>query len=185
MKDSQIIALYWNRSEHAITATNQKYGSYCFAIAEHILKDQQDSEECVNDTWLQAWNAIPPHKPGRLRSFLAKITRNLALNRLKARKAEKRGGGEISLVLEELAECLADAKDTETEVAAKELADCINQFVHTLSERDCNIFLRRYFYVESVAEIAGKYGLKESNVLMILSRTRKKLKKHLKQEGYL
>lgn len=185
MKDSQIIELYWNRSERAITETNQKYGPYCFAIADHILRNQQDSEECVNDTWLQAWNAIPPQKPGKLRSFLAKITRNLALNSLKARNAEKRGGGELNLVLDELAECLADSKDTETEVAAKELANCINQFAHTLSERDCNIFLRRYFYVESVAEIAKKYGVKESNVLMILSRTRKKLKHYLRQEGYL
>lgn len=185
MKDSQIVALYWQRSERAITETNQKYGPYCFAVAENILEDQQDSEECVNDTWLRAWNAIPPQKPEKLRSFLAKITRNLALNKLKARKAAKRGSGEMNLVLDELTECLADSKNTETEFAAKELADCINRFAHTLSERDCNIFLRRYFYVESVAEIAKKYCVKESNVLMILSRTRKKLKNYLQQEGYL
>lgn len=184
MEDSKIIELYWQKNENAIKETNSKYGAYCFAIADNILHNREDSEECVNDTWLKAWNAIPPQKPTKLQIFLAKITRNLSFNRFNARSAEKRGGGEIILVLDELAECLASESDVESEYMAKELCQCIRKFVRTLPERDGNVFVRRYFFTEPVADISKRYGLTENNVMVILSRTRTKLKTHLIKEGF-
>ena len=184
MEDNQIIELYWQKNVDAISETASKYGAYCFAIAENILHNTEDSEECVNDTWLHAWNAIPPQKPNVLRIFLAKIARNLAFNRFNARNAEKRGGGEIALVLDELGECLGGA-DTEAAYEAKELRQCIRHFVRSLPEREGNVLARRYFYAEPVADIARRYGLTENNVMAILSRTRRKLKAHLLKEGYL
>lgn len=185
MEDSQILALYWEKDPEAISATADKYGAYCSAIAKNILRHAEDVEECVNDTWLHAWNAIPPQRPKVLRMFLAKITRNLSFDRLNAQKAQKRGEGEIVLVLDELAECLGGGTDTEEEYAAKELGQCIGRFVRALPERDGNIFVRRYFFAEFIADIAKRYGLSESHVTVILSRTRKKLKAHLLKEGYL
>ncbi len=185
MEDSQIIALYWQRNTAAIEETNKKYGSYCFSVAEHILQNNQDAEECVNDTWLRAWNAIPPQKPAKLSSFLAKIIRNLALDRYTARCAEKRGGGELALVLEELAQCIPAACDVAREYEYKELVTAIQKFAFTLPKRECNVFLRRYFYTEAVAEIAGRYGLSQNHVLVMLSRTRRKLRKFLEKEGFL
>jgi len=185
MEDSRIIALYWQKSADAISESNRKYGAYCFTIANNILHNNEDSEECVNDTWLNAWNAMPPQKPGKLRAFFARITRNLSFNRYEARTAEKRGGGEIGLVLDELAECLASESDVEAEYEGKELGRCIDRFVSSLPERDGNVFMRRYFFTEPVALIAQRYGLTENNVMVILSRTRKKLKQELIKEGYI
>lgn len=184
MEDYKIVALYWKKDENAINETSRKYGAYCFAIADNILHNKEDSEECVNDTWLKAWNAMPPQRPTKLQIFLAKITRNLSFNRFNARSAEKRGGGEIILVLDELAECLASETDIASEYEAKELGQCIRSFVRLLSERDGNIFVRRYFFTESISQIARKYGLTENNIMVILSRTRKKLKVHLVKEGF-
>jgi RNA polymerase sigma-70 factor (ECF subfamily) len=184
VEDGKIVELYWQKNENAIKETNRKYGAYCFAIADNILHNKEDSEECVNDTWLNAWNAIPPQKPTKLRLFLAKITRNLSFNRFNARSAEKRGGGEIALVLDELAECLACESDVVSEYEVRELGRCIQKFVRTLPERDGNVFVRRYFFTESVAQIAKKYGLTENNVRVILSRTRAKLKTYLIKEGF-
>ena len=184
MEDNQIIELYWKKNADAISETADKYGAYCFAIAENILHNAEDSEECVNDTWLRAWNAIPPQKPSAFRIFLAKITRNLAFNRFNARNAEKRGGGEIALVLDELGECLGGA-DAEAAYEAKELRQSIRNFVRALPEREGNVLVRRYFFAEPVADIAKRYDLSENNVMVILSRTRKKLKAHLLKEGYL
>ena len=184
LEDNQIVELYWQKNADAISETAGKYGAYCFAIAENILHNTEDSEECVNDTWLHAWNAIPPQKPNVLRMFLAKITRNLAFNRFNVRNAEKRGGGEVALVLDELGECLGGA-DAEAAYEAKELRQCIRRFVRALPEREGNVLVRRYFFAESVAGIAKRYGLSENNVMVILSRTRGKLKAHLLKEGYL
>ena len=184
MEDDEIIELYWQRNADAISETAGKYGAYCFAIAEHILHNAEDSEECVNDAWLRTWNAIPPQRPAALRVFLAKITRNLAVNRFHARNAEKRGGGEIALVLDELGECLGGA-DAEAAFEARELRQCIRHFVRSLPEREGNVLVRRYFFAEPAADIAKRYGLSENNVMVILSRTRKKLKAHLLKEGYL
>ena len=185
MEDKQIIELYWQKNADAISETADKYGAYCLAIAENILHNAEDSEECVNDTWLRAWNAIPPQRPGALRMFLAKITRNLAFNRFHARNAEKRGGGETALVLDELGECLGGGADTEAAYEAKELRQCIRHFVRSLPEREGNVLVRRYFFADPVADIAKRYGLSENNVMVILSRTRRKLKAHLLKEGYL
>ena len=184
MEDSQIIELYFRRKEEAIKETDNKYGSYCFSIAENILHNTEDSEECVSDTWLKAWNAIPPGRPTVLRMFLAKITRNLSFNRFHARNAEKRGGGEIHLVLEELAECIANESDTESEYIAKELEQSIRSFVRKLPEREGNVFVRRYFFTEPIAMIAKRYHMTENYVMVSLSRTRGKLKAHLSKEGY-
>ena len=184
MDDNRIIELYWSRNENAIKETNLKYGNYCFTVADNILHNREDSEECINDTWLHAWNALPPQKPARLRIFLAKITRNLSFNRFNAQAAQKRGCGEINLVLDELAECIASESDVENEYAAKELGECIQKFVRTLSEQDGNVFIRRYFFTEPVKVIAQRYSLTENNVCVILSRTRKKLKAHLIKEEF-
>ena len=185
MEDQQIVELYWQKNADAISETSSKYGAYCFTIADCILHSTEDSEECVNDTWLHAWNAMPPQRPNVLRMFLARITRNLSVNRFNARSAEKRGGGEMILVLDELADCLAGETNVEAEYEARELEECIRRFVRGLPERDGNVFVRRYFFTEPVAVIAKRYGLTESNVTVILSRTRKKLRLKLAKEGYL
>lgn len=184
MDDSRIIELYWQKNAAAVTETDHKYGAYCFSIANNILHNKEDAEECVNDTWLNAWNAIPPQKPCKLQMFLAKITRNLAFNRFNARTAKKRGGGEITLVLDELAECLASESDVENTFELRELGQHIRLFVRELPKRDGNVFVRRYFFTEPIAAIAKRYNLTENNVMVILSRTRKKLKAHLMKEGY-
>ena len=184
MEDQRIIELYWSRSTEAIQQTAHKYGAYCFSIADRILHSKEDAEECVNDTWLRAWNSIPPHKPQRLSLFLAKITRNLSFNRFQAKSAEKRGGGEMDLVLDELAECLACETDVVAAYEAKELGQSIRRFVSSLPERESNVFLRRYFFAEPISEIAKRLRITENHVMVILSRTRKKLKSQLIKEGY-
>ena len=185
MEDRQIVELYWQKNADAISETSSKYGAYCFTIADRILHSTEDSEECVNDTWLHAWNAMPPQRPNVLRMFLARITRNLSVNRFNARSAEKRGGGEMILVLDELADCLAGETNVEAEYEARELEECIRRFVRGLPERDGNVFVRRYFFTEPVTTIAGRYSLTENNVAVILSRTRMKLRAKLAKEGYL
>lgn len=185
MEDRQIIELYWQRNADAISETASKYGAYCFQVADNILHDAEDSEECVNDTWLRAWEAMPPGRPDVLRMFLAKITRNLSFDRFRARNTKKRGSGETVLVLDELEECLAGRTDVQTAYEGKELGQCIRRFVRGLSWRDGNVFVRRYFFTEPVSAIAGRYGLTENNVMVILSRTRKKLRLELMKEGYL
>lgn len=185
MEDSQIIELYWRKNADAISETADKYGAYCFTIANNILHSAEDSEECVNDTWLHAWNAMPPQRPAVFRIFLAKITRNLSLNRFHARNVEKRGGGEIRLVLDELSECLAGGTDVEAAYEAAELEQCICRFVRSLPERERNVFVRRYFFTEPVAEIAARYGLTANHIMVMLSRARKKLKLTLEKEGFL
>ena len=184
MEDAQIVELYWQRNENAISESNRKYGSYCMAIANNILSDAQDAEECVSDTWLRAWSAIPPERPAMLKLFLAKITRNLAVDRLKAKLAQKRGGGEAELILEELAQCAISGNDTESEYIAKELGRSINRFVRGLPEREGNLFIRRYFFGENLDAVAARFGMTAHNAAVILSRVRQKLKNYLEQEGF-
>ena len=183
--DSEIIELYWNRDESAIRETETKYGNYCFAVANNILENHEDAEECLSDTWLTAWNTIPPKRPKLLKLFLAKITRRNAFDKYRHDTAAKRGGGEITQSLDELTDCLPAPSNLETELSEQEMKTCINAFLVSLPERDADVFLRRYFYVESVPEIAKRYAMKESNVLMVLSRTRKKLEQHLIKEGMI
>lgn len=183
MDEKQIIDLYWARSERAIDETARKYGKFCHSIAYNILASHQDSEECVNDTYLQTWNAIPPRRPNKLSAFLGKITRNLALKKYEMVTARKRGGGQVVLALEELAECIPDPDTVERRVDNRMLADKLNVFLSRLSAENRKIFLRRYWNLSSVKEIAASYGISESKVKMSLMRTRGKLKSFLEQEG--
>ena len=184
MEDTAIIELYFAREERAIQETMQKYGAYCMQVARNILRSEPDAEECVTDTWMKAWNAIPPERPQFLKLFLAKITRNLSINRYKALRRVKRGGGEAEAALEELAEVVADSTSVEDTVTAAELSSLIDTFVRKLPERDGNVFIRRYFYTEGVTEIARRYNLTQTNVSVILNRTRGKLKEYLLKAGY-
>lgn len=183
MQDEQIITLYNERDEQAIVETDAKYGKYCMSIAQNILQNMQDSEECVNDTWLHTWNAIPPAHPFDLKTFVGKITRNLSINRFKFRARAKRGGGEAVLALDELCEVAAPDSDIESQLEKEEFARILNEFLHGLSERDCNVFIRRYYFVDSVEDIADRYSLSHDNVLKILSRARQKLRRQLQKEG--
>lgn len=185
MTDDEIIALYQRRDESAIQATSDSYGPYCHSIADRILGSQEDAEECVNDTWLRAWNTIPPQRPNCLRMFLAKITRNLAFDAFKRGRAGKRGGGELLLALDELEECVSDGSDVESAVITEELRRGVDRFLRELPRRERDVFLRRYFFVESTGEIAERYGLRPDHVLVILSRTRKKLRSYLEKEELL
>lgn len=184
MEDGKIIGLFFARDEQALDETRKKYGSYCFAVAKGILGCQEDAEEVVSDTWLKAWESIPPQKPTFLRLFLGKIARNLAFTRWRSRNAAKRGGGETALALEELGECVPGREAVDDRLNAEELAKAIRDFLDTLPEREQDIFLWRYFYAEPTADIAGRYGMKNDNVLRILSRTRMKLKEYLMKEGF-
>ena len=184
MKDDQIIQLYFSRSEDAIKYTDLKYGAYCKTIAFNILNSRPDSDECVNDTYLQTWNSIPPTHPYNLKAYLGKITRNTALNYLRDRSTKRKGSGQIDLVLEELEECVAHAQTIEQEIEEMELKKAINQFLATLPELERNIFVCRYWYLEPISEIAKHAHSSESKIKSMLFRTRKKLKVHLKKEGY-
>ncbi len=183
MDDTKIIDLYFARDERAIDETDRKYGPYCRAIAMRILCNTQDSEECVSDTWLRAWHAMPPQRPSILSSFLGRITRNLSFDRRRNQTAQRRGGGSLTLALDELSECVPSAVLVEHALEEKELASLIDRFLRTLPERECSIFLRRYWYVDSIEEIAARYALKPNTVKSILFRTREKLRTVLREEG--
>lgn len=185
MTDDKIIQLFFQRKEVAIEETQKKYGSYCFKIANNILNNREDSEECLNDTWLKAWESIPPTHPTYFNLFLAKITRNFAINTYRSKHTHKRGKGEITLVLDELEKCITGETDVETLYIAEELQSSINKFVRGLSEKDGNVFIRRYFYADSIKDISNRYHISENNVRVMLSRTRNKLKLRLEKEGYI
>lgn len=184
MNDREIIALYFARDQHAIEVCAEQYGRYCHQIAGKILHDPLDCEETVNDTWMQAWNSIPPNRPTALKLYLARITRNLAFSRYRHETAAKRGGCEVEMALEELGECISAKGNVDDELNKAELVASIRGFLEGLPLQRRNIFIRRYFFLEASREIANRYDLRESNVLMILSRTRKSLKAHLTKEGY-
>ena len=183
MEDRQIIELYHERSETAILESANKYGSYCYYIAYHILYNEQDSEECVNDTYFRAWKVIPPQCPNKLSAFLGRITRNLALDRYKYYNREKRGNGQMALILDELQECVSTSNHTEQVLEEKMLVEVLNHFLHGLPKEKRMMFLRRYWYMSSIKEIAKDYELSEGKVKMILLRIRNKLKQVLEKEG--
>lgn len=183
MDDSEILDLYFTRSEQAIVQTDQKYGPYCYSIACHILSNPADAEESVNDTYFTAWKLIPPRRPQRLAIFLGKLTRNLSIDRWRRNTAGKRGGGETQLLLDELAECVAGAESPETELMRKELTASLNRFLRSLPEKDHTVFLLRYYYANSQGEVAQKTGLSPNQVKYILQRTRKNLAATLQKEG--
>lgn len=183
MEDAQIVELFWARSERAIAEAEARYGKYCWSIAYNILTSTEDSAECVNGTWLNAWKAMPPKRPSCLSAFLGKLTRNLALNRYKRLRADKRGAGQLTLALEELGECIPVRNEMEGVEDRALIVSVLDRFLASLSKRDRMVFVRRYWYVSSVAEIAGDYGLSQSNVKMILARGRDRLRQALEQEG--
>lgn len=183
MEDSEIIALFFDRNPSAIEETSKKYGAYCKAVAVNILGNNEDAEECVNDTYLNTWNAIPPHKPAALAAFLGKITRNLSFNRYKQQKALKRGGGQIALVLDELSDCVSGG-EVEQEIDRLELVEAINAFLDALPEEKRSVFLCRYWYSDAISDIAERCGMNEGKVSMSLSRMRKKLRLHLLERGF-
>ena len=182
--DEEIVALYWSRNEEAIRRTADTLGHYCYTVAYNILGNTEDAEECVNDTYLALWNAIPPARPASLKHFVTRILRNLALNRYKEQNRDKRGGGQVPLALEELSEVVSDTEDIPADYAKKELLKSISVFLRGCSARDRGIFLDRYVRLESTEALSARYRVKEAQVLLILSRTRKKLKAHLEKEGY-
>ena len=183
MEDSRIVELYWQRDEAAIAETEKKYGRYCLSIAKNILFDREDSEECVNDALLGAWNAIPPHKPAMLSVFLGKITRRTALKKLRAMSAIKRGGNSRETSLDELEELIPSGKSIDEEIEGKALTELINGFLDKLPAAERRVFLRRYWYFDSVKAIAERYGYSESKVKVMLKRTRDKLRVRLAEEG--
>ena len=184
MEDSAIVDLYWQRSDRAIAETEQKYGAYCHRIAYNICRCEEDAEECVNDTWLAAWNAMPVERPRVLSAFLGCLTRNAAIGRWREQHRQKRGGGEQDLVLEELADCLAAPRDTEAEAEQRELASLLGSFVAGLTRTEQLVFTARYFYLCPINEIASKLHFNESKVKSMLFRLRGRLRTRLEKEGY-
>ena len=183
MEDQEIIALFFRRSEQAIAETDRKYGGYCYSIAYNILSSREDSEESVSDTYLAAWNQIPPKQPNSLGAFLGRITRNLSISRWRSLSAQMRGGGEMDLALEELAQCVAGPWDVAQELEKKELRTAIRTFCRELPQHERIIFLKRYYYLSTVPEIAAQTGFSQAKVKSSLHRTRSKLKKKLEKEA--
>ena len=181
MEDKSIIELFFQRDESAITESQKKYGSYCRAIAHNILHCKEDTDECVNDTWLRSWNSIPPEKPNRLSVYFGRITRNLAIDRYRKERSMKHGGGQTSICLDELSECISAEDPIEDTLVLKDL---LNSFLSSLPEKHRHIFLFRYWYMMPVSDIADHCGMTSDAVKMLLSRTRKKLEKYLKKEGF-
>jgi RNA polymerase sigma-70 factor (ECF subfamily) len=184
LPDEEILALYFQRDEAAITETEKKYGGYCRKIAAGCLPQAEDREECISDTYLQVWNAIPPQRPDNLRLYLGAIVRNLAFSLWRKLYTHKRGGAAVELALDELAECLCAPGTPEEAVEARELGGRLDRFLEGLPARDRQIFVRRYYFTETAAEIAPRFDLRENTVLAVLSRTRKKLRVYLQKEGY-
>lgn len=185
MNDEKIIDLFFARDEQAIRACIDTYGTYCRTIAAGILSDPADVEEAVADTWLAVWNVIPPQRPNHLRLFLGRITRNRAVDMFRKNSARRRGRDQVEVALEELSQCAGTEGSPEQAVDAKQLAAAIDRFLKKEPTQRRQVFLRRYFYLEDIPAIAHRYGLREVNVRMMLSRTRQKLRQFLIQEGYL
>lgn len=185
MEDDSIVNLYWARSENAISETSKKYGNYCYSIAYNILGNVEDADESVNDTYLDAWNNIPPHRPSILSTFLGKITRRISIDKWRGRTAEKRGGGEIVLVLDELSDCIPSNQSVEHEVEVAELSQLIDIFVMSLPPMERRVFICRYWYLDPIADIAQRFGFSQSKVKMMLHRQRKNLLNRLEREALL
>lgn len=183
MEDREIVDLYWQRSDLAISETDQKYGRYCHTIAFNICGTNEDAEECVNDTWFRAWNRMPSERPTVLSAFLGCITRNLAINCIKAKNRIKRGGGEAALALHELSECLSDGSSPEKVLEERELEKVIGGFTAGLPETERMVFVLRYWYLVPVSDIADKLQCGQGKIKSILFRTRKKLRETLQEEG--
>ena len=184
MEDREIVALFWARKQEAVPAAAEKYGNCCAALARRILSSAEDSEECVNDTYLRAWEAIPPNRPEKLGAFLCKLTRNLAFSRWRREHAEKRGGGETALVLEELGEIVSGGEDAAAVLDRRELLRAIEDYLRGLDRKKREMFLRRCWYAQSVGEIARDYGMTAGAVTMALGRIRQGLREDLRERGF-
>ena len=185
MEDNRIVDLYWARSEDAITETSEKYGKYCYSIAYNILSNAEDADESVNDTYLDAWHNMPPHRPTTLSTFLGKITRRVSIDKWRGRTADKRGGGEIVWALDEWADCVPSDHSVEREVEAATLEKIINDFVMSLPLMERRVFICRYWYLDPISAIAEQFGFSQSKVKMILHRQRQKLQSILEREAFL
>ncbi|MGN0403254.1 MAG: RNA polymerase sigma factor [Acetatifactor sp.] len=184
MEDNRIVDLYWQRSENAIVETATKYGKYLHSISYQILLNTEDAEECVNDTYSDAWRAMPPHRPSILATFLGKITRRISIDLWRKNSADKRGGSEITLALDELEECVSGKGNVEAEVERYELQRRLNAFLKALPRTERRVFMCRYWYMDSVSDIAKQFGYSESKIKSMLYRTRNKLRAMLQKEGY-
>jgi RNA polymerase sigma-70 factor (ECF subfamily) len=178
-----IVDLYLNRNENAVDETAKKYGNYCFTISKNILKSEGDAQECVNDTYLRAWNSIPPAKPLKLRTFLGRITRNLSLDRYKFNRTKKRKGSEFELLLAELEECVSSNLTVEAEFDSNFVVQLINDWLLSQISENRILFVRRYWHAESIKDLVENHQLSESKIKSVLFRMRKSLKIHLKKEG--
>ena len=183
MDDKEIVDLFWTRAEIAISETAKKYGRYCYYIANNILHNNEDAEECVNDTYHGAWKTIPPQCPQMLSTFLGKITRNIALNKYKQYNSQKRGGGQVQVALSELEDCISAPNEIEALADEGLLVDCINSFLYEQPKGKRDIFIRRYWYLSPISDISEQFGMSESKVTSILFRLRKELKHYLLKEG--
>lgn len=183
MEDSRIVDLYWQRSDKALAETDRKYGRYCRTVAYNILENPEDSDECVNDTYLRAWNSMPDARPQVLSAYLAKITRNLAISMLRKRNSLRHGGGQTALALDELAEIVPAEQNMEAVIELREMTRLLDAYLSTLPVMERQIFMARYFFMVPVKDIAAKFGFSESKVKSMLSRTRGKLRRYLEEEG--
>lgn len=183
MQDYEIVDLYWERNEGAIDETEKKYGKYLSKIAYNVLSDYDDSEETVNETYLRAWNSMPTNRPSKLSTYLGKITRQLAIDAYRTRNREKRKATEYAVSLDELADLLSEGNLVEQSTELKELSSAINRYLKGLNAQNRVIFVCRYYYMDSIKDIAGYYGMSESKVKSILYRTRLGLKSYLEEEG--
>ncbi len=183
MEDREIVRLFLERNQEAILETDKKYGRYCHKIAFNVLGNDEDSEECVNDAYMRTWGSIPPNEPSSLGSYIAKITRNLALDKYRQRTSTKRGNGEIPLLLDELEECIAGDDQFEKLHDSEEITAAINSFLEKLTATERGVFVRRYWQMEPIANIAARYGITDSKTTTMLFRLRTKLKNHLVKEG--
>lgn len=185
MDDDKIVNLYWQRDESAIRETENKYGRYLTRIAYNVLLDLEDSKESVNDTYFKAWNSMPPHKPGILSTYLGKITRQTSIDRYRKKNSQKRRCSEYALSLTELGECVSKEPAPEQEMELEILADAISTYLRSLPKESRNIFVCRYYFMDSIKEIAGYTGASESKIKSMLYRTRNGLKSYLEGEGYV
>lgn len=185
LEDGQIVEMYWARDERAVAETAAKYGGYCYTIARNVLSDGEDARECVNDAYLAAWNAMPNDRPDRLAAYLGAIVRRVSIDRWREKNTARRGGGQTALVLDELAQCIPGGEAVEARLEAEELGQAVAAFVRTLPDTPRRVFLCRYWYLDPVADIAGRFGFSQSKVKSMLARTRKKLLAHLKKEGLI
>ncbi|MBQ8287925.1 MAG: sigma-70 family RNA polymerase sigma factor [Clostridia bacterium] len=184
LHDDEIIQLYWNRDEIAISATDEKYGRYLFAIAYNVLHDKMDCEECLNDTYLSTWNLIPPKRPSVFQVFLSRITRNIAIDKYRMSTAEKRIPSELTISLNELDDCIPSVETLEQQYHAREIGNVLNSYLRTLSRRSLTIFISRYYFADSISDIAAMLKVNESTVFRSLTKIREGLKERLIREGY-